>query len=174
MSWSLKLARLRELGVIGTIKYLVKYRVFRAGDLVGEDKFGNRYYESQKGNANIPIAEKAWRDRWVELGPKKTNASQVPPEWHAWLHHTTDKPGQEVAKLAEQRIRLEHHENLTGTKQAYTPPDYILSRFYKKKLPPRATGWGGGHPLDSWTPEKFHQLFLKNSKKGPQNTETPK
>ncbi len=39
---------------------------------------------------------KLGRDRWVEFKAKYYDASLVPPEWHAWLHRMTDKPGTEV------------------------------------------------------------------------------
>lgn len=38
------------------------------------------------------------RHRWVEYAEKgRYNASQVPPEWHGWLHHVTDHTGDEVS-----------------------------------------------------------------------------
>lgn len=37
------------------------------------------------------------RHRWVEYAEKRRyNASQVPPEWHGWLHFITDHTGDEV------------------------------------------------------------------------------
>lgn len=37
------------------------------------------------------------RHRWVEYASKtRYNASQVPPEWHGWLHYITDRTGDEV------------------------------------------------------------------------------
>jgi len=37
------------------------------------------------------------RHRWVEYAEKsRYNASQVPPEWHGWLHFITDHTGDEV------------------------------------------------------------------------------
>lgn len=39
----------------------------------------------------------AGRHRWVEYASKsRYNASQVPPEWHGWLHYITDRTGDEV------------------------------------------------------------------------------
>lgn len=38
------------------------------------------------------------RHRWVEYAQKgRYNASQVPPEWHGWLHFITDHTGDEVS-----------------------------------------------------------------------------
>ncbi|CAI9087049.1 OLC1v1021015C3 [Oldenlandia corymbosa var. corymbosa] len=58
--------------------------------LVGIDKFGNKYYE-KFGDTQYG------RHRWVEYASKdRYNASQVPPEWHGWLHFITDHTGDEV------------------------------------------------------------------------------
>uniref|UniRef100_B6U8M3 NADH dehydrogenase [ubiquinone] 1 alpha subcomplex subunit 12 n=1 Tax=Zea mays TaxID=4577 RepID=B6U8M3_MAIZE len=55
--------------------------------LVGVDKFGNKYYEKLHDT-------QYGRHRWVEYAEKgRYNASQVPAEWHGWLHHITDSTG---------------------------------------------------------------------------------
>ncbi|KAJ0080575.1 hypothetical protein Patl1_23862 [Pistacia atlantica] len=42
------------------------------------------------------------RHRWVEYAEKsRYNASQVPPEWHGWLHHITDHTGDEATSDAK-------------------------------------------------------------------------
>ena len=39
----------------------------------------------------------AGRHRWIEYAEKtRYNASQVPAEWHGWLHFITDHTGDEV------------------------------------------------------------------------------
>ena len=55
------------------------------GRLVGRDAEGNRYYEERRPRAG------ARQRRWV-LYANQVEASRVPPEWHAWLHYTTDAP----------------------------------------------------------------------------------
>ncbi|OMO71147.1 NADH:ubiquinone oxidoreductase, 17.2kDa subunit [Corchorus capsularis] len=63
--------------------------------LVGVDKFG--------------------RHRWVEYAKKdRYDASQVPPEWHGWLHCITDHTGDELLMLKPKRYGVEHKENLSG------------------------------------------------------------
>lgn len=38
------------------------------------------------------------RHRWVEYAEKsRYNASQVPAEWHGWLHYITDHTGDEAS-----------------------------------------------------------------------------
>ncbi|CAN6569764.1 unnamed protein product [Malus baccata var. baccata] len=55
------------------------------------------------------------RHRWVEYAEKsRYNASQVPPEWHGWLHYITDHTGDELLMLKPKRYGIEHKENFTG------------------------------------------------------------
>ncbi len=81
------------------------------GDLVGVDLFGNQYYRSKGKKLN-----KRER-RWV-VYHGLSEASKVPAEWHAWLHHTFDEPLTEAAAkpFFWQQI---HTPNLTGTLGAH-------------------------------------------------------
>jgi len=87
------------------------------GELVGNDHLGNKYYHERK----VPPAGRR-RKRWVVYNGED-EASRVPPEWHAWLHHTTAEPPDGRAKWAWQK---EHLPNQTGTAQAYRPPGHVL------------------------------------------------
>uniref|UniRef100_A0A1S3ZQG6 NADH dehydrogenase [ubiquinone] 1 alpha subcomplex subunit 12 n=1 Tax=Nicotiana tabacum TaxID=4097 RepID=A0A1S3ZQG6_TOBAC len=81
--------------------------------LVGVDKIGNKYYE-RLGD------EQYGRHRWVEYAQKdRYNASQVPAEWHGWLHYITDHTGDELLLLKPKRYGLEHKENFSGEGDAY-------------------------------------------------------
>jgi len=104
------------------------------GVKVGEDAFGNVYYRAKKrkrfGNRE---------ERWV-LYNGEAEASRVPPEWHAWLHHTTDAP---IATPARPWIKP-HQQNLTGTVEAYYPPGHDLRGGQRAK----ASG-----DYQAWTPE---------------------
>ncbi|ACO67571.1 predicted protein, partial [Micromonas commoda] len=56
------------------------------GKLVGEDEFGNKYFEN--------TSYQSGRHRWVEYADLDNyNASTVPSEWHGWLSHVDDEPG---------------------------------------------------------------------------------
>ena len=82
------------------------------GDNVGEDDHGNVYYRSK--------TRKRWgnrEQRWV-VYKGEPEASKVPPEWHAWLHHTTDNP---IEAAADKTWVKPHVPNLTGTEAAYYP-----------------------------------------------------
>jgi NADH:ubiquinone oxidoreductase subunit len=55
------------------------------GRRAGADAYGNTYYTERRPRAGLRVR------RWVTYaGPAE--ASRVPPEWHAWLHYTTDAP----------------------------------------------------------------------------------
>lgn len=86
------------------------------GKLVGTDSFGNRYYEARSA------AKGARRKRWVIYnGP--VEGSMVPPEWHAWLHYTADKP---LTGAPRREWQKPHEGNPTGTTNAYFPPGHDL------------------------------------------------
>jgi NADH:ubiquinone oxidoreductase subunit len=84
----------------------------RVGKRLGEDALGNTYFEGGKGIDGRPR-------RWVIYsGPN--DASRVPPDWHAWLHHTTD--GLPDQALPPRRVwQADARPNLTGTREAYRP-----------------------------------------------------
>jgi len=90
----------------------------RHGTSVGDDSFGNKYYEDKD---NIGPAGKP--RRWV-IYNGEADASKVPPEWHGWLHYSVDEPpsGAYQAKSWQKP----HIANMTGTLQAYRPPGSIL------------------------------------------------
>ncbi len=86
------------------------------GTLVGTDEFGNRYYRGRCGKLH------GRERRWV-LFQGAPEASRVPPEWHSWLHHTTEEPLTERA--AQPRPWQKPHEaNATGSGLAYRPPGH--------------------------------------------------
>jgi NADH:ubiquinone oxidoreductase subunit len=88
------------------------------GELVGTDEFGNRYFRSTK------LSRYGRERRWV-VYKGITEASKVPAEWHAWLHHMVDKP---LAETTKRRWPWQkpHLPNLTGTPYAYRPKGHDL------------------------------------------------
>ena len=54
----------------------------------------------------------------------EAEATVVPPEWHAWLHHTTDSPLDATRRLPWMKP---HQPNMTGTPQAYRPAGHDLA-----------------------------------------------
>lgn len=103
------------------------------GRRVGSDAEGNVYYTERKPSGRIRPR------RWVDFrGPPE--ASAVPAEWHAWLHHTTDEPLPDTGRKPWQRP---HHANATGTAQSYRPPGHDYEGGHRA----RASG-----DYESWTP----------------------
>jgi NADH:ubiquinone oxidoreductase subunit len=102
------------------------------GRKVGHDGIGNVYYESRRSLRNGHLR------RWVAYSGIP-EATSVPPEWHAWLHYTTDAPLQAAARPWIQP----HLPNLTGTAASYRPPGHDYEGGHRA----RATG-----DYESWTP----------------------
>lgn len=87
------------------------------GRPVGKDAAGNCYYKEKRARGGR--REK----RWV-LYNGAPEPSNVPPEWHGWLHYTTDIP-------PDKQHRTHHGwekpalSNQTGTPGAYLPPGHL-------------------------------------------------
>ena len=77
------------------------------GRFVGNDSFGNKYYESKKGK------------RWV-IYFDEIDASKIPVEWYSWIHFTKNKI-EKNHDLKKYDWQKPHQENLTGTDHAYYP-----------------------------------------------------
>ena len=72
------------------------------GQQVGTDPAGNNYYTERKPRPGLRVR------RWVDFaGPPE--ASVVPPEWHAWLHYTTDAPLPELARELHEKYQTCRH-----------------------------------------------------------------
>ena len=88
------------------------------GEQVGTDEFGHRYYWEKR----LPVDRR--RKRWI-IYCGEVEASGVPPEWHAWLHHITN----EIPQVPDGPVhswQKRHASNLTGTPDAYRPPGHNL------------------------------------------------
>jgi NADH:ubiquinone oxidoreductase subunit len=119
------------IGIHNTVK--------RRGRLVGEDAFGNRYYEARDDRDSY---DRGRPRRWV-IYRGYADASKVPAEWHGWLHYTFDEPPT-VTPLPRQSWEKEHLPNLSGTIHAYRPKG-SLARGGERQ---RATG-----DYEAWTPD---------------------
>jgi len=111
------------------------------GQVVGADDYGNRYYRL-KGDrlARLGGGRFSRERRWV-IYDGEPEASKVPPEWHAWLHHMVDEVPQKRQKYLWEKP---HQPNMTGTALAYRPPGSVLRGGH------RAPATGDYEP---WTPE---------------------
>jgi NADH dehydrogenase len=80
------------------------------GKLVGIDDSKNKYYVDSKDR------------RWVIFNTE-VEATKIPPEWHAWIHHLI-KEVPTKAEFSKYEWQKDHQENKTGTKKAYSPNKY--------------------------------------------------
>lgn len=110
-------------------------KVPKGAEFVGEDCNGNKYYKSR--NPAHPHY-----DRWIEplKGKADYDASEVPPEWHMWLHHMVDEDPIS-APPTRSKWSKEHKKNTTGTMDAYRPKRFL---FHGKRV--RDT------PVTEWDP----------------------
>jgi NADH:ubiquinone oxidoreductase subunit len=103
------------------------------GRPIGSDETGNRYFEEKRARTGQRAR------RWVMYNGEP-EATKVPPEWHAWLHYTTDKP----IPLSDRKFwQKPHQQNLTGTAESYRPPGHDYRGGHRSP----ATG-----DYESWTP----------------------
>lgn len=101
------------------------------GELVGSDQFGNRYYRDKTKKALQRGGGRFSREkRWV-IYQGAPEASKVPPQWHAWLHHTIDAPPLD-AGTPHYAWEKPHLPNLTGTAAAYRPPGSVLKGGHRQ------------------------------------------
>ncbi|PIK40893.1 putative NADH dehydrogenase [Apostichopus japonicus] len=118
-------------GIRGCCWKLLRGEDLRIGTLIGEDRYGNRYYQ----NNNYFVA----RHRWVEYRKDRYwdfDASLVPPEWHRWLHLMTDEPPTTAPLIDRKFIWKEHEENLSGTKRQYVPSTTTRPKI-EEWIPPK-------------------------------------
>lgn len=111
-----------------------RFHTWRKGKRVGEDEFGNVYYEGG-------VDSEGRTRRWV-IYNGYSEASAIPPGWHGWIHHRVDvPPTREDYKPYE--WQKPYQQNLTGTPAAYRPRGSILGTGHR----PQVTG-----DYDAWTP----------------------
>ncbi len=79
-----------------------------SGKLVGEDEFGNKYYENKKKTK-----------RWV-IYNGEIEATKIPIEWYSWMHSIKNKI-EETHELKKYNWQKSHTSNQTGTEKAYNP-----------------------------------------------------
>jgi len=115
-----------------------RFHIGRRGVEVGQDAFGNRYYEAKDASDSYGDH----RRRWV-IYQGYADASKVPAEWHGWLHYTFDEVPT-LENLPRQPWEKEHVPNLTGTLNAWRPTGSIARTGER----PRATG-----DYQAWKPE---------------------
>ena len=111
-----------------------RWTIWRHGRLVGKDSYGNRYYVQKRGVGPLGVPR-----RWV-VYERLAEPSQVPAEWHGWLHYTVDQPPHE-SDQPPRPWQQGHRMNMTGTADAYRPPGSILGHAERPKATGDYTAW---------------------------------
>ncbi len=95
-------------------------RIYTAlkGSFVGEDEYGNRYYEARSEKT-----ADGHKKRWV-VYKGLAEPTKVTAHWHGWLHYSTDTV---PTKSTSPHYKWEKasQPNLTGTTLAYVPPGHV-------------------------------------------------
>jgi len=123
------------LGIQSPVTFMI--RLWAQGDHVGTDQFGNDYYRAK--------ARRGYNHerRWVKYKSGNVEASEVPPEFHGWLHHqTNDFPKADSGyRKAWQK---DHTQNLTGTTLAYKPTGHQLNGGHRNRVTGDYEAWSPG------------------------------
>ncbi|XP_059488859.1 probable NADH dehydrogenase [ubiquinone] 1 alpha subcomplex subunit 12 [Neocloeon triangulifer] len=135
-----KVGRLFEIirqngGIRASLAKIYRMDELKSGTLIGEDKYGNKYYENKMYFYG--------RNRWVDYNEKLAldyDGSQVPAEWFGWLHYKTDIPPNKDPTRVKYAWMADHTENLSGTSGAYMPYSTV---------PPKIQAWVPPKPKSS-------------------------
>ncbi len=122
------------LGILSPV-HISLFTIKSRGKKIGMDQLGNKYYEA------APIKGYKRNRRWVIYKQSPPEASNVPPEWHGWLHHQSNIVPSEDAKSYRQPWQKPHKPNMTGTNQAYRPSGHILSGGKREKVSGDYEAW---------------------------------
>lgn len=129
--------RLSIFGFLSNVQ--IQFFTWFNGKQIGTDQLGNRYFSKP------PRTGQKRERRWV-LYKESAEASNVPPEWHGWLHHQTNIiPTSPKNSRHYKTWQKPHQPNMTGTKKAYLPKGHLLKGGKRDN----ATG-----DYEAWSPEK--------------------
>ena len=115
-----------------------RFYTWRKGEFVGQDDLGNKYYRAKSA-----LPDSIPERRWV-IYVGYSEASQIPPGWHGWMHHRVDTPPSKENYVMRE-WQLPHRPNMTGTKDAYRPAGAAKAGGHR----PAATG-----DYEAWAPGK--------------------
>ncbi len=119
------------MSILTKIDLFFNYRFY------GSDEFGNRYFIAKKID---PVLKK--QKRMVQYNGS-SEATKVPPVWHAWLHYLIDEVDEGV--LNSYDWQKSYLPNLTGTSLAYIRKWHVERGEDEK---------GGPGKFGVWTPKQ--------------------
>lgn len=110
-----------------------KIKIQLTATKVGEDEFGNRYFEEKSEKIS------AKKKRFI-IYHGQVEASKIPATWHRWLHYTTDKIPVNVNchKYSWQKIHL---PNLSGTLYEHSASASINKKGDRKLVSSDFEAW---------------------------------
>jgi len=136
---------IKEKGLMVFLKRFYRLKTIRVGQKIGEDRFGNQYFES-------PTDNYVWgKQRWVEY-KHEVEATSVPADWHSWLHHVTDRPPgvQPILQPEPPTLIYDHPPtNATGTNRAFYPTGHFLNPVPRPYHLKSIITYYGDHKLDN-------------------------
>ena len=106
------------------MKFLNDLKILLFSIKVGEDEYGNQYYEDKK------TYDGKRKKRFVRYNGI-VESSKVPPMWHAWLHHVENNKPKKNRKSYE--WKKSHLPNLTGTIYANRPEGSLFKSGERQK-----------------------------------------
>ncbi|KAI4708459.1 hypothetical protein J4E89_006515 [Alternaria sp. Ai002NY15] len=119
---------LRNLRRVGLKEYghqMANIGDTKAGTLIGQDKYGNKYFENLE--EELPL-----RTRWVDYKDHEFDPSQIEPGWHAWISYMVDK-SPAADPLLQRQVRVwepkEHRPTLTWTRSGYKPYNTVKPKY---------------------------------------------
>lgn len=112
------------------------FDIKRRSDFVGEDEYGNRYFENRKPSLT------GLKRRYV-IYKGLAEPSKVPADWYGWLHHTLDEPPTK-SPLTRREWESDHSPNMTGTPYARKPKGSLSVEGQRQQ----AAG-----DYEAWTPD---------------------
>ncbi len=114
--------------------WATRFYTWRKGECVGQDDLGNKYYRAKSA-----LPDSIPERRWV-IYAGYSEASQIPPGWHGWMHHRVASPPSKDSYKARE-WEMPHQENLTGSAAAYHPPGSIATGANPVRSAPDYQAW---------------------------------
>lgn len=115
-----------------------RIKIFLSCNKVGDDEFGNSYYEEKHRSNNK-------KKRYV-IYNGIIESSKVPSEWHHWLHYTSEEVPVNNSNNKKYSWQKIHLPNLIGTSHSYSPSTNSKRAEDKK----------ANKSYQSWTPENLN------------------
>jgi len=119
-------------GILKSLYVLYRESELKTGKLVGQDAYGNKYYEN---NTHI-----FGRNRWVVYAPKTGmdfEGTMITPEWFGWVHYKTDAIPTKENQVQYSWIDRTPTPNNSATSAAYTPYSTVKPKIQVWQ-PPKA------------------------------------